>query len=91
MQYISETQIDQMTSEIGAKLRLEPKVRILLSEDGKGEYWEGGIGGHFFRIRKGQTVEVPASLATLMEQSAQTMRLSEEATKAYRGAGKKVG
>ena len=54
-------------------------------------HWEGGINGHFFRIRTGETVEVPQSLATLIAQSAQVRYESEARVRAYRkSGGKKV-
>ena len=91
MQYISEKEIDQLTTETGKKLKKEKKVAVILPKDGKGEFWEGGINGHFFRIRKGQTVEVPKSLAKLMEQNDATIREMEKIAEEFQGEGQQVG
>ena len=89
MNYITENEIDKLTSDIGIALSQEPKVRIIVSASGP--YWEGGINGHFFRIKTGQEVSVPKSLATLIAQSMQVTQLSEMAIKPFKGDGKKVG
>lgn len=90
MDYITDRDIDRITSETGKKLKKEHKVRIIIAEDGGNKFWEGGINGHFFRIKRGEPVEIPESLAKVIEQSARTMRQGEELVKAYKGAGKKV-
>ncbi len=52
---------------------------------------EGGINGHFFRIRTNESVAVPKSLAALIAQSAAVRVESEARTRAYRkSGGKKV-
>jgi len=90
MDYITDRDIDRITSETGKKLKKEPKVRIIIEKDGGNQFWEGGINGHFFRIKRGEYVEIPESLAKVIEQSARTMRQGEELVKAYKGAGKQV-
>ena len=90
MQYLSEAEIDKIASETGKALAKEPKVTITIQPEGE-SYWEGGVNGHFFRIRTGEAVEIPQSLATLIAQSAQVRYESEAHVRAYRkSGGKKV-
>ena len=91
MDYMTEQQIDSLSSDTGAILRAEPQVKLTIAPDNLGGYWEGGINGHFFRIRTGVEVEVPKSLAKLISESAKVKLQSAENMNAYRGRGKKVG
>ncbi len=91
MQYITETEIDTISSATGKPLAKEPKVTIVIRPENGEEYWEGGINGHFFRIRTNESVAVPKSLAALIAQSAAVRVESEARTRAYRkSGGKKV-
>lgn len=91
MQYMTESEIDNIASETGKALAKEPKVTITIQSEGGEAYWEGGVNGHFFRIRTGEPVAVPQSLATLIAQSAQVRYESEARVRAYRkSGGKKV-
>jgi len=91
MQYMTEAQIDSISTETGKALAKEDKVSISIQPENDETHWEGGINGHFFRIRTGETVEVPQSLATLIAQSAQVRYESEARVRAYRkSGGKKV-
>ena len=58
MAYITDKDIDKLTSETGKALAAQPKVTIMIDRS-IGEYWEGGINGHMFRIKTGEMVEVP--------------------------------
>ena len=91
MQYLTEAQIDNISTETGKALAKEEKVTITIQPESGETHWEGGINGHFFRIRTGEAVEVPKSLATLIAQSAQVRFESEARVRAYRkSGGKKV-
>ncbi len=91
MQYMTESQIDNISTATGKKLAAEPKQKITIQPEGGETHWEGGINGHFFRIRTGEQVDVPRSLATLISQSAQVRYESEARVRAYRkSGGKKV-
>lgn len=91
MQYMTEAQIDTISTETGKALAKEDKVSIYIQPENGETHCEGGINGHFFRIRTGETVEVPQSLATLIAQSAQVRYESEARVRAYRkSGGKKV-
>jgi hypothetical protein len=91
MQYMTEAQIDSISTETGKALAKEDKVSISIQPENDETHWEGGINGHFFRIRTGETVEVPQSLATLIAQSAQVRYESEARVRAFRkSGGKKV-
>ena len=92
MQYITEAQIDSIANETGKSLAKEDKVTITIQSESGESHWEGGINGHFFRIRTGEAVEIPQSLATLIAQSAQVRYESEAKTKAYcKSGGKRIG
>jgi hypothetical protein len=91
MQYMTEAEIDSISSATGKALAAESKTTITIQPEGGETHWEGGVNGHFFRIRAGEPVAVPQSLATLIAQSAQVRYESEERIRAYRkGGGKKV-
>ena len=91
MNYMTESQIDSISTATGKALAAEPKVTITIQSEGGETHWEGGINGHFFRIRTGEPVAVPKSLATLISQSAQVRYQSEACVRAYRkSGGKKV-
>jgi len=90
MNYISETDIDKITSETAKRLSKEPKKTIVIRSEGN-EYWEGGINGHFFRIKTDVEVSVPESLAKLIAQSATLREQSEQAVSAFRNSAKKLG
>ena len=92
MQYITEQEIERITSDTCAALAKEKKVCLRIEAAHGEAYWEGGINGHFFRIRTGEPVEVPESLARLIADSAKTERLAKKRVSAYAsGGGKRVG
>ncbi len=91
MNYLTEAEIDSIASETGRTLAAEPKVTLTIQPENGESHWEGGVNGHFFRIRTGEPVAVPQSLATLIAQSAQVRLESEARVRAYRkSGGKKV-
>jgi hypothetical protein len=91
MQYLSEAEIDHIATETGKALADEPKVLLTIQPEDEQLYWEGGVNGHFFRIRTNEPVAVPQSLATLIAQSAQVRYESEARVRAYhKSGGKKV-
>ena len=91
MKYITETEIDGISTDTGKALAAESKVTITIQPEDAEAYWEGGVNGHFFRIRTNEPVAIPQSLATLIAQSAQVRYESEARVRAYRkSGGKKV-
>lgn len=91
MQYISETEIDRITSDTCAALAKEKKVTVTIRPENGEACWEGGINGHFFRIRTDTPVQVPESLAKQIALSNQVRVLAEKRVRAYAsGGGKKV-
>lgn len=88
MKYISESDIDKITSETGKALAAQEKVSIMIAKD-IGPYWEGGINGHMFRIKTGMVVKVPRDLAVLISQNADVLEQSEKAAKEYTRPGGK--
>jgi hypothetical protein len=92
MEYMTEAQIDGIATETGKALAKEDKVTITIQPESGESHWEGGFNGHFFRIRTGEAVEIPQSLATLIAQSAQVRYESEVKTRDYcRSGGKRIG
>lgn len=89
MQYITEEQIDRVASETCLALSKEPKVTVTIRAANGRPYWEGGINGHFFRIKTDTPVEVPKSLALLIAQSGKARIEGEQRVKAYRRTGGK--
>lgn len=88
--YISEKEIDRLTTETGKILAAQPKVSIMIDRS-HGDYWEGGINGHMFRIKTGVVVEVPRDLATLIAQNAAVMEQAKKAVADFaKPGGKKV-
>ena len=91
MQYITEQEIDRIATDTCAALKAEPKVTIVIRPENGESFWEGGINGHFFRIKTDTPVEVPKSLAGLIAQSNVVRQQSEAAVRAFRrGSGKRV-
>lgn len=90
MQYMSEREIDSLATMTGERLRAEPRVSVVIQDDGRG-HWEGGINGHFFRIRTGEPVELPESLAKLIAENRAVLRESAKRVAAFRGEGKRLG
>ena len=59
MQYMTEAQIDSISTETGKSLSQEDKLTITIQPESGESHWEGGINGHFFRIRTGEAVLIP--------------------------------
>ncbi len=87
MQYITEAEIDKITSDTCGALAKEPRVRITIRPENGEAFWEGGINGHFFRIKTGIPVSVPQSLAKQISLSRQVLEESERRTRAYQKSG----
>ena len=91
MQYITEQQIDQIATQTCKQLQSEQKVTVVIKPEHGETHWEGGINGHFFRIKTDVPVAVPQSLANLIQLSNSVRIESERAVTAFRkGGGKKV-
>ena len=68
MNYITDKEIDAIQGDMGETLRKQPRVRMRIEGSG---YWEGGINGWFFRVRRGEETELPKSIAELIQRSEQ--------------------
>lgn len=91
MNYINDREIDRLQGEMGAELAAQPRVRMLIRDNGTGAPWEGGINGYFFRIQRGVVVELPASIARLIQLSEQVELMGERKVRPYRGTrGRKM-
>ena len=89
MQYITEQQIAKITTDTMQALSKERRVTVTIAPENGEPYWEGGINGHFFRIRTGTPVQVPESLARQIALSHSVTAESEQATRAFRKEGGK--
>lgn len=92
MDYITDSQIDQVAGDIGNQLRAEPKIRFTIApKDDKDRMWIGGIGGAFFRIPVDTEVELPESLYLLIRANRRVTKAAEAEVEEYtRGKGKKL-
>ena len=87
MEYITEQQIDQITTDTMKALAKEKKITVTIAPESGEPFWEGGINGHFFRIRTGTPVQVPESLARQIALSHIVTAESEQTTRAFRREG----
>ena len=84
--------VSDISGETGRRLAKEPRLTVVLGGRSDDAPWEGGINGHFFRIKRGEPVEGPESLAKLIRQNEQIGILSRRSARAYASAnGKKRG
>ncbi len=93
MQYISDVEIDRISGETGSSLAAEEKISLIIEAKPGFESipWEGGINGHFFRIKRGVPVLVPRSIAELIYANEQVSIQADKQVNAYkRGSGKKL-
>lgn len=91
MKYISEQEIDKLSGNFGKALKKEKKVALIIGKEKGSEYWEGGINGHFIRIKRGEMVEVPESIAKLIRLSEETIEQGAAMVAEYVNGSKKVG
>ena len=89
MQYISEQEIDSIANDTMRALAQEKKVLVTIRSENGETAWEGGINGHFFRIRTDTPVEVPESLYRLIAASRRVTLASDLETRVYRKEGGK--
>ena len=85
MNYITDKEIDAIQGDMGETLRKQPRVRMRIEGSG---YWEGGINGWFFRVRRGEETELPKSIAELIQRSEQVAVMGEREVKAVLGVYK---
>ena len=92
MNYITDSDIDKITGETGKSLSQEPKIELIIPVESENDNqpFECGINGYFFRIRRGEKVSVPRSIAELIASKAQVTFVSNEQTKAFKNKGKKL-
>lgn len=88
MAYITDKDIDKLTSETGKALAAQPKVSIMLERCAEG-FKEYCLNGHVFRIKTGEMVEVPQDLATLIKQNTVVMEQSRKSVEEFRKPGGK--
>ena len=92
MQYITEQEIERITSDTCRQLAKEKRVSLRIVPENGEPFWEGGINGHFFRVPTGIPVEVPESLAALIASGRRVRVESAQRAGAYaRDGGKRIG
>ena len=87
MDYITDKEIGAIKGDMGETLGKQPRVRMRIEGSG---YWEGGINGWFFRIRRGEETELPKPIAELIQRSEQVTLTGEREVMPYRGVGRRV-
>jgi hypothetical protein len=77
--------LDQCKSETLKALRKEPRIATVVhSELGKeGKAVDIGINGVIYRIKPGETVELPKSIVEVYQQSAKTIAKNNEFAKQF--------
>lgn len=69
---MTDSQIDAMVKEFGAEMAKLPKVKIIVPIDPlnpKDEAVPVGINGYNYLIKRGVAVEVPETIAQILEES----------------------
>ena len=66
MNYITDKEIDAIQGDMGETLRKQPRVRMRIEGSG---YWEGGINGWFFRVRRERRQSCPSPLRSLYKEA----------------------
>ncbi len=91
MDYLNENELEKVSGDMGRALAAQEKVSIVIEQTADGAPWEGGLNGYFFRIRRGEPVEVPEAIAELIRENNRVSELSRGAVHEYRrGRGKKL-
>ena len=85
MNYITDREIDKLQGDMGTALASQQRVKMLIRDNGTGAPWEGGINGYFFRIQRGAIVELPKSIAELIQMSEQVEIMGERKVKPSKG------
>ncbi len=67
---ITEAQMAKDVKTTGEILAAQPKVKVMIAPDPMNPMWRGCINGYDFKFPRGEMIEVPQDLATLIEQSA---------------------
>ena len=92
MQYITDQEMDRLHGSLGEQLMREPRIQLRITGTPEDIPWEGGINGYFFRIPRGVPVQVPESLARLIQENARAAELSRAGVREYSaGRGKRLG
>ena len=93
MDYITENEMARVMGNTGRVLQAEPRVTIIIGKrPEEAEYWEGGLNGYFFRIKRGAEVKVPESIAELIRENDRVTELARERLTEYTaGRGKRLG
>lgn len=91
MNYMTEQEIDRLSSDTGKRLAKEARVTVTIQPEFGEKYWEGGVNGCFFRIKTNTPVSVPKSLAELIAGSRKVKLESASKLRGYEDAGLRFG
>lgn len=90
----TEAELRQQVTNVKNILKKQKKVKIVIPYDpmrpGE-EYYRGFINGCAFEYPRNELVEVPESVAALINDNLKTVKLVKEIEDEYKGTGKLVG
>lgn len=69
-QEITEAWLAEAERNISKQLKDQPKVKVMIAPDKSDPVWHGWLNGVHYSFPKGELIEVPQSLAEIIEQSA---------------------
>lgn len=67
--FVNDNALDRESMSIGEILNSEPKVTVMMAPDPKDPMFRCTINGYTMQFPKGELIEVPESVATLIRQS----------------------
>jgi len=79
---VSESTLKQIEMTTKEKIAAEPKVTVFIAPDEKDPMWRGCINGVDYKFPKGEMIDVPESLAKLIENSTRMQRIKAQHEKA---------
>jgi hypothetical protein len=91
---VTEAELTASVTNVRAVLRKQKKVKIIIptDPDRPGEdYYKGFLNGCPFAYPRNELVEVPESVAALINDNLKTVKLVKDIENEYQGSGKMVG
>lgn len=91
---VTEAELTASVTNIRTVLKKQKKVQIVIpyDPDRPGEdYYKGFINGCPFAYPRNELIEVPESIAALINDNLKTVKLVKNLEDEYKGAGKMVG
>lgn len=66
---VNDATIEQDARNTGREIAKEPKVTVMIAPDEKNPTWRGWINGYKYEFPKGRLIDVPKSVAKVIENS----------------------